>query len=156
MSARTAVPGAALDDGDEVPLSQPAFVDQYCGPGWSRVWHTGVLSYGAEARLVLPLAPSLERDDVVVTLDVRSAGGHRRFEVVANESVVCRAVAGLDYGRIACVISASVVRRFKPLELALRCPASERLRGRGELGLQVASLRVERARTSPGTDGRFL
>jgi hypothetical protein len=157
MSARTAVPGDPLDDGDEVPLSLPDYVDRYCGPGWSRAWPAGAETFGADARFVLPLSPSLAGADLVVTLDVRSLGGHQRFEVTANESVVTAALAAPENLRIACLIDAPIVGRFRPLELALRRPLFERLRGRGELRLQVASVRVERAKARPSNSyDRFL
>jgi hypothetical protein len=155
MASRTAAEGYPVDDGEELVLSYPPLVDAYCGPGWSHVWQWGVVTHGSEARLVIPLGPTLFDSDIVATLEIRALRGHRRFDVFVNESRLASAAAGPEATRIRVLISAAIAGRSRPLEIALRCPTAARLSGRGLLEFQVNSIRFDRAEHAPHVDAEF-
>ena len=112
----------------------------------------GVLTHGAEARLVIPLGPGLVGEDLVATLELSAVSGHRRFDIVVNESRVGTAAAGPAPTSTSVRIDASVAGRFSPMEVALRAPAGDRLRGRGFLDFQLSWIRFERAQPALRVD----
>jgi hypothetical protein len=136
VAAEPLAPGADLD------FTQPAVLDRYGGTGWGRAEDAGATTRGAEARLVLPLAPGLTAADLQCALTLHARADTTTVDVRANETLVTRTSVTPESTTLDLTIPAALLADDSPLELSLRRAPGSTFGRRGAVNLRVERVRV--------------
>ena len=140
---RTGVEPCAVASGDTLDFTVPSTLDHHGSVGWGRPELGGSTTKGGEARLVLPLDPSFDGADVVVTLELEARGHDAEIAIRANEALVDVATVPVTGTTVRFSVPGTLAARYVPLEIALL--NSARRAGRSSsVRLRLRRLTIER------------
>ncbi|MCD9623243.1 nucleotidyltransferase family protein [Rhabdothermincola salaria] len=132
----------------DLDLTQPSTLNRFGGPGWWKSTPEGAVTMGRESYLVLSLPRAAHGRALTVQLDAASLDGPKAVEVLADDTVVARAVVGDQPQTVFATVVPPLAGHAPTLDLVVRV-ARPGLRPRPAVNLRVLGAGIALAPSSP-------